>query len=179
MRSWGVNSKAELSDWLGRKGFPATWSSLLRASTIFCGRQSVRLFGRRSRCLATGQVARTICWENNCWPGLGWCGIAAERVPLMWLIWGRKFGTSGHQNLGHSSRVARVRAQHRPGEVRRRGQTLGGHRVGPRSPMRVADPRNVPGLVAITFFAPATSPLAFSLWWTTKSSWWNPTFSAT
>ena len=24
MRSWGVNSEAELSDWLGRNGFPAT-----------------------------------------------------------------------------------------------------------------------------------------------------------
>ena len=49
----------------------------------------------------TGPVARTICWDNNCWPGSGsnsiqkkpGNGIAAERVPLMWSIWARKSGT--------------------------------------------------------------------------------------
>ena len=59
---------------------------------------------------------------------------------LMWSIWARKFGTQRVSKSWHSDRVAGVRAQHRPAEVTRRGQTLGGLHVGPRSPMRVVDP---------------------------------------
>ena len=48
------------------------------------------------------------------------------------------WNASGCQIFGLFDPVARIRVQHRP-KVRRREQFLGGHRVGPRSPMRIAD----------------------------------------
>ena len=67
---------------------------------------------------------RTRGLGSNFTQGKPGCGIAAERVPLMWSGRG-SLEPSGHQNLGHSDRVARVRAQHRPAEVLgRRGPML-------------------------------------------------------
>ena len=76
-----------------------------------------------------GPVARTICLGKQQFDG-GWVptphrenqGVESRRnvSPPDEVDLGEEVrNPSGHQNLGHSDRVARVRAQHRPAEVRR------------------------------------------------------------